>query len=42
MKRITIAVVDDHKLIRQMWAKMFADNSEIEIIGESGTFEGAG
>ena len=41
MKKITIAVIDDHKLIRQMWVKMFADNSEIEITGESGTLEEA-
>jgi len=41
MKKITIAVVDDHKLIRQMWTKMFAHNSEIEITGESGILDEA-
>lgn len=41
MKKITIAVIDDHKLIRQMWAKLFADNVEIEITGESGTLQEA-
>lgn len=41
MKKITIAVVDDHKLIRQMWANLFAGNSDIELIGESGTYDEA-
>ena len=41
MKKITIAVVDDHKLIRQMWANLFAGKSDIEIIGESGTYDEA-
>ena len=46
MKKITIAIVDDHKLIREMWAKMFASNSEsdsyrIEITGESGAVDEA-
>ena len=41
MKKITIAVIDDHKLIRQMWAKMFATNNEIEITGESGVLDEA-
>jgi DNA-binding NarL/FixJ family response regulator len=36
-----MAVVDDHKLIRQMWAKIFAGNSEIEITGEGGTLSEA-
>jgi DNA-binding NarL/FixJ family response regulator len=41
MKKTTIAVVDDHKLFRQMWSIMFARNSEIEITGEGGTLEEA-
>jgi DNA-binding NarL/FixJ family response regulator len=41
MKKITIAVVDDHKLFRQMWAIMFAGNSEIEMAGEGGTLDEA-
>lgn len=36
-----MVVVDDHKLIRQMWAKIFAGNSEIEITGEGGTLNEA-
>src|SRR3990170_2873490 len=41
MKKITIAIVEDHKLIREMWTKMFATNSEIKITGESGTLNEA-
>lgn len=39
MKKITIAVADDHKLIRQMWTNLFAGNSTIQLIGESGTYD---
>ena len=35
MKKITVAIVDDHKLIRQMWSTMLKSNSEIEVTGES-------
>lgn len=41
MKKITIAVVDDHKLVREMWRELFASNVEIEITGESGEFNDA-
>jgi DNA-binding NarL/FixJ family response regulator len=41
MKKISIAIVDDHKLIRQMWATMLKSNSEIEITGESGGMDEA-
>lgn len=36
MKKISILIVDDHKLIREMWSKLFAGNTSLEIIGESG------
>ena len=41
MKKITIVIVDDHKLIREMSAIMFEGNSKMVITGESGTFEEA-
>lgn len=41
MKKISVVIVDDHKLIRQMWEIMFAVNNEIEITGESATVDGA-
>jgi two-component system, NarL family, invasion response regulator UvrY len=41
MKKITVVIVDDHKLIREMWTKMFAGNKQIRITGESGTLHEA-
>src|ERR1044071_6905441 len=41
MEKITVVIVDDHKLIREMWSKMLAGKSEIEITGESGKFDEA-
>ena len=39
MKKTTLVVVDDHKLVREMWKELFARNTELEVIGESGEFE---
>lgn len=39
MSKITIVVMEDHKMIRDMWRKLFFGDSEIEIVGESGDFE---
>ena len=41
MKKISIFVVDDHKLVREMWSELFSRNNEIEVIGESGDFDDA-
>jgi DNA-binding NarL/FixJ family response regulator len=41
MKKIRIAVVDDHKLIREMWSILFAANTTVELAGESGEFDDA-
>jgi two-component system, NarL family, invasion response regulator UvrY len=41
MKTVTLVIVDDHKLIREMWMRIFAGNKEIEILGESGEFNEA-
>ncbi|HMK03336.1 MAG TPA: response regulator transcription factor [Ferruginibacter sp.] len=41
MKKITVVVVDDHQLIRQMWTSMFANSDEVEITGKCGTLNGA-
>ena len=40
-KKIRIAVVDDHKLIREMWSMLFAGNTSIELVAESGEFDHA-
>lgn len=41
MKKITVAIVEDHQMIREMWARMFALKPEIEVVGESGSFDDA-
>lgn len=41
MNKITLFVVDDHKLIRQMWSRLFSTVPQVEIIGESGEFDEA-
>ena len=41
MKKITLVIVDDHKLLREMWRRIFAGNQEIEVVGESGKFNEA-
>lgn len=39
--KITIVVVDDHKLVREMWQELFARTTHMEVIGESGLFDEA-
>jgi two-component system, NarL family, invasion response regulator UvrY len=39
--KTTIIVVDDHKLVREMWQELFARTHDIEVIGESGQFNEA-
>lgn len=41
MKKTTIALVEDHKMLRQMLVKMFADHTRYEVTGESDTLDGA-
>lgn len=41
MKKITIVVVDDHRLVREMWQALFASRLDIEVIGDSGLFNEA-
>lgn len=41
MKKISIIIVDDHKLVREMWTTMFTVKNEIEVVGDSGSFEPA-
>lgn len=41
MKKIRLAIVDDHKLIREMWVIMFSGTNEIEIVGDCGEFDAA-
>lgn len=41
MKKITIVIVEDHKLVREMWGQLFSSRPDIEIIGKSGEFDEA-
>lgn len=41
MKKISIVIVDDHKLIREMWIQTFLHNEKAEIIGDCGEFDEA-
>lgn len=41
MKKINIIVVDDHRMIREMWVRLFAGHPSIQVIGESGKFDEA-
>jgi DNA-binding NarL/FixJ family response regulator len=41
MKKTSIVVVDDHKLIREMWVRMFAERNDVEISGEAGELDEA-
>jgi len=41
MRKKTIVIVDDHKLIRQMWTQIFANHLSVEIAGESGILDEA-
>jgi two-component system invasion response regulator UvrY len=40
MKKITIAIIEDHKMVREMWVQLFAGKENIEVIGTSGEFDG--
>jgi DNA-binding NarL/FixJ family response regulator len=41
MNKITVVVVDDHRLIREMWVKLFATRNDIVIVGGCGVFDEA-
>ena len=41
MRKITVAIIDDHRLIREMWATMLTSNNVYEITGESGGLDEA-
>lgn len=41
MKKISIVVVEDHKLIREMWTTLLAGKPEAVVVGESGEFNDA-
>lgn len=40
MKKMTLAAIDDHKFIREMWTMLFSGHNDIEFVGSNGSFEG--
>lgn len=38
VKKISVIIVDDHQMIRQMWCKMFESNEKVDVIGQAGEF----
>lgn len=36
MSTITVFIVEDHQMVREMWVQLFAVKKEIEVIGETG------
>lgn len=34
-EKITIVIVEDHKLIREMWGRIFTGNIKFQVTGES-------
>jgi two-component system, NarL family, invasion response regulator UvrY len=41
MDKVSIVIVDDHHLIRQMWALLFSGNPDFEVVGDSGNLDEA-
>lgn len=41
MNKISVVVVEDHQLVREMWSQLFAARKDIEVVGKSGAFEEA-
>lgn len=41
MKKLKVFIVDDHKLIREMWRMIFEEKEHLEVVGESGQLNDA-
>jgi DNA-binding NarL/FixJ family response regulator len=41
MNKITVAIVEDHQMVREMWSQLFEVRKEIEVVGKSGGFDEA-
>jgi DNA-binding NarL/FixJ family response regulator len=41
MKKVTVIIVEDHRLVREMWEQLFAGKQDIEVIGKIGEFDEA-
>jgi DNA-binding NarL/FixJ family response regulator len=41
MANISVVIVEDHQLVREMWSQLFSVRKDIEVVGKSGGFEEA-
>lgn len=41
MKKISVIIVEDHQMVREMWSQLFEVKKEIEVVGKSGGFDEA-
>ncbi len=41
MKKLSVVIVEDHQMVREMWVQLFATEKEIEVVGEIGNPEEA-
>jgi two-component system, NarL family, invasion response regulator UvrY len=41
MDKITVFIVEDHQMVREMWVQLFAVRKDIDVIGETGNPEEA-
>jgi len=41
MNKISVVIVEDHQLVREMWSQLFAARKDIEVVGKSGGFDEA-
>ncbi|OSZ81168.1 DNA-binding response regulator [Chitinophagaceae bacterium IBVUCB2] len=41
MGKISVVIVEDHQLVREMWVQLFSERNDIEIVGKSGDFDEA-
>ncbi len=41
MKRISVIIVEDHQLVREMWASLLEEKAEIVVVGECAGFDEA-
>lgn len=41
MNKISVVIVEDHQLVREMWGQLFSIKKEIDVIGKCGGFDEA-
>ncbi len=41
MNKISVVIVEDHQMVREMWVQLFTVKKEIEVVGKTGGFDEA-